>query len=157
MILTFENQTEMHFWFEGKDGNTPQWSTFIFRASELILREKPPCNGNTRRRSFFLCMEVSFNTTCTWSQIKIFSVLWNFAFSTGIPSVHVPIKSRFSVLFYFMLSLSKRVEVPHTHGSAVSHVFTSNISVLYLHFTHNLSYADSALKCQTSYEFYNYF
>jgi hypothetical protein len=24
VILTFGNQTEMHFWFEGKDGNKPQ-------------------------------------------------------------------------------------------------------------------------------------
>jgi len=68
--------------------------------------------------------------------------------------VQVPIKSRFPVLLYFMRILSKRVEIPHTHGSAVSHVFTLNISVLYVHITHNLSYADSALTCQTSNEFY---
>jgi len=68
--------------------------------------------------------------------------------------MQVTIKSRFPVLFYFMLSLSKRVEVPHTHGSAVSHVFIFSISVLYLHITHNFSYADSALICQTSNEFY---
>jgi len=68
--------------------------------------------------------------------------------------MQVPIKSRFPVLFYFMLSLSKGVEVPHKHGSAVSHVFILNVSVLYLHITHKFSYADSALIGQNRNEFY---
>jgi CDP-diglyceride synthetase len=152
MILTFGNQTEMHFWFEGKDGNTPHWSAFTFLACELTLQEKPAFKGNTRDRSCFLAGWLLL--THTWSQIKIFWGLWNFARNTGFPSIQVPFKSGFPVLFYLMLSLSRRVEVHHTHGLAVSLVFILNVSVLYLHITHNFSYADSALIGQTSNEFY---
>jgi hypothetical protein len=75
------------------------------------------------------------------------------ALNTGFRSMQVPIKSHFPVFFYFMLSLSKRVEFHRPRGSAVSHVFILIVSVLYLHITHNFSYADSVLIGETSNEF----
>jgi len=140
----------MHFLFEGKDGRRSEVPLYPVRMSWFYERNLPVTE--TQGTGVFLCREVSFNT-CTWSQIKIFLGLWNFALNTGFRSIQVPIKSRFPVLFYFMLSLSKRVEVHHPHGSAVSHVFILNVSVLYLHVAHNFNYADSVLLAKPAMNF----